>query len=176
MCVLACWLVLGWGAAWAADVVKIGVVDYQQVLDKSEIGKSVIAEIETQGKKMQSSLREKEEEWKQLKEELDRKASLLRPEAREEKQRELKIREIDLKSLQKRYTDELRALQGKLMGELQKEVVAVITEMAKKEGYMLVLEKMEAGVMYAPDAFVLTDRIIQALNAKQTKDRGGKKQ
>ena len=43
---------------FAADVLKIGVVDFQKVLTESESGKSVEAMMQKRGKEMESGLRD----------------------------------------------------------------------------------------------------------------------
>jgi outer membrane protein len=38
--------------------------------------------------------------------------------------------------------------------------------MGKKEGFLLIIEKREAGVMYSPNTIDLTDQLIQKYNAE----------
>ena len=47
------------GASSAADVAKIGVVDFQKILEVSNAGKTAQAEINKQGKQMETDLKDK---------------------------------------------------------------------------------------------------------------------
>ena len=58
------------------------------------------------------------------------------------------------------------------MGKLEKKLGEIVEEIGKKEGYMLIMERRVGGVMYAPSAIDITDRVIRRLNALGTKESG----
>jgi outer membrane protein len=70
--------------AQAADVAKIGVVDFQKIIDKSEPGQSAKTQINTRGKKMEEELKQKGSEIENLKKQLEREALVMSKEKREE--------------------------------------------------------------------------------------------
>ena len=47
---------------------------------------------------------------------------------------------------------------------MQKAVFEIVQKMGKKEGYLLILEKKNAGVMYNPESIDITDKIIMEYN------------
>ena len=47
--------------------------------------------------------------------------------------------------------------------------------MGKKEGFLVIFEKREAGVLYSPDTIDITDRLIQRYNAIFSKKAAKKK-
>jgi len=49
-----------------AEVAKIGVIDFQAIIDTSNAGKRSAAEMKTQGKDMEQTLKEKEAEVEEL--------------------------------------------------------------------------------------------------------------
>jgi outer membrane protein len=91
---------------------------------------------------------------------------------REEKEREAQIRFMDFKNLEKKYSSELQKLQGDSLVRIQKEVQAIADEIGKKEGYLLIIEKREAGVFYAPAAVDITEKLIQQYNTKAAPKTG----
>ena len=91
-------------------------------------------------------------------------------EKREEKEREIRIKLNDFKSLQKRYRTQLQNLEKKLVSALLKDVSTLVEEIGKKEGYLLILNN--TGVMYSPGSIDLTDRLINDLNARYAKKAG----
>ena len=78
------------GIAYGAEVPKIAVIDLQKVIDNSEAGKRSSEEIKSQGKKMESTLKDKGAEIEQLQTTLDQKALVLSDEARGEKEKDLR--------------------------------------------------------------------------------------
>ena len=88
-------------------------------------------------------------------------------EKREEKEREIRIKINDFKSLEKRYRAQLQNLEKKLVNALLKEVSALVEEIGKKEGYLLIINN--TGVMYSPGSINITDQLIKELNARYDK-------
>jgi len=155
--------------SYGAEVAKIGIVDFQRIIDTSNAGKRSAAEIKNQGKKMEQILQEKEAEVEELKKNLEQKALVMSQEAREEKERMFRIKANDLNSLKKRYLDTLKEMNLKLSNRIKADVFKIVEETGKRGGYLLILEKRVGGVLYAPNAIDVTDKIIEEYNAVDTK-------
>jgi outer membrane protein len=155
------------GSAVAADVAKIGVVDFQRLFENSDAGKQIKEQITTQGKKMESELKEKGAEIEEMRKRLEREALVMSKEMREEKERDFRIKVNDIKVLKKKYESELQELQQKLMGGLQKETLSIIEGIGKQEGYLIIMDKR--GVLYAPVSIDVTDEVIKQHNAMHAK-------
>jgi len=151
-------------SSYGADVAKIGIVDFERILKTSNAGKNATAEINNQGKKIEDDLKKKGEEIEAAKDKLEREALVMSREMREEREREIRIKIGDFKALQKRYVAEFKEQEKRLVGRIQEEVLTIIDEMGKQEGFLLILEKREAGVMYSPNTIDITDRLIQKYN------------
>lgn len=166
--------------AFGADVAKIGVVDFQRVLETSSAGKASQAEITKQGSAMEAELKKNQAELEEIKKRIEREALVMTREMREEKEREFRIRLNDFRALEQKFKKEINELNKRLVKRLQDDVFALVEEMGKKEGYLLVVEKTEGGVIYAPNAIDITDKLIQLYNARfaqktDRKDKGEKK-
>lgn len=159
MCIFA-------ASSYGADVAKIGVVDFQKILEKSDAGKVAAAEINKHGKEMEESLKQKGEEIEETKKKLERESLVMSKEMREEKEREIKISIMDFKSLKDKYMADFKQEEAKLVRNIQKEVLEIIEEMGKKEGFLVIFERREGGVLYSPDTIDITDRLIQQYNTK----------
>jgi outer membrane protein len=157
------------GPAFGAEVAKIGVIDFQRIIDESNAGKRSAVEIKSQGKKMEKILKEKETDVEKLRKTLEQKALVMSEEAREEKEREMRIRTNDLRSLRKRYLDTLKELNLKLSDRIRKDVFDLVEDVGRREGYLLILERRVGGVVYAPNAIDITDGVIQKYNALDAK-------
>ena len=162
------------GTGYGAEVAKIGIIDFQRIIDTSNAGKRSAAEIKKQGEKMETSLKERETEVEELKKNLEQKALVMSQEAREEKERAFRIKANDLTSLKKRYLDTLKDMNLKLSNVIKKDVFKIVEDVGKRGGYMLILEKRVGGVVYSPNAIDISDKVIEEYNAFDTK-RGKEK-
>jgi len=153
----------------AADVAKIGVIDFQKVLETSTAGKVIQSKLKAQNEKMTADLQSKGAEIEKISQRLERESMVMSKEMREEKEREQRIKVNDFKTLQKNYRSELQKLQVELMQQLQTDITTITQEIGKKEGYLLIMDKR--GVVYAPTSVDLTDKLIQAINKKSAEDK-----
>lgn len=151
----------------AADVAKIGLVDFQKVFEKSLAGKDAKAEINTQGKEMEANLKKKGAEIETLRKKLDKEAVLMDKGMRNDKEREFRIKVNDFKMLQKKYEGEIKNLQKSVLNRLKKDVLGIVEEIGKKEGYLMIMENV--GVVYAPSSMNITDQVIQKYDASYKK-------
>jgi outer membrane protein len=164
-------------SSYGADVAKIGVVDFQKILEKSDAGKKATIEINKRGKEMEEDLKKKGEEIDAKRKKMEREALVMSKDMREQKEREIRININDFKTLKTKYMNDFKQHEAKYVREIQKQVLEIVTEMGKKEGYLIIFEKREAGVLYSPDAIDITDQLIQKYNAKyaQTTSKKSKK-
>ncbi len=151
---------------YGADVAKIGIVDFQRILETSSAGKIAQAEINKQGKKMEADLKEHGAAIDAIKKKLEREALVMSKEMRQEREREIRIKINDIKTLQKKYMTDFKLQEQRLVNHIQKDIFKLVEDVAKKQGYLLILEKREGGVLYTPKTNDITDKIIQMYNAK----------
>ena len=168
--ILACALTFA-GSASAADVAKIGVVDFQQVIQESDAGKQVQERIQKQGREMEAELQDLGQQIENLQKQLSRDSMVMSKEKRQEKQREMEIKRYDFQSKKKEYENEFRQMQSELVGRMQEEILAIAEEIGKKEGYLLIVEKNAA--VYYPDSIEITDKVIKQYNQQFDGTIGG---
>ena len=163
-------LLLAGGPAFSADPVKIGVVDLQKILETSNSGKAAQMELKAQRDKMQADMKQRGNEIQEIESRMQREAMVMSKETREEKEREHRIKVSDFQALQRKYQSDLQEIERKLMGKLQTEITSLVSDIAKKDGYLLVISNI--GVIYSLPSTDLTERLIQELNAKSGKKAG----
>jgi outer membrane protein len=168
-------------SSYGADVAKIGVIDFQKILETSNSGKLARDKINEHGRKMEVDLKKKGEKIEESKKKLEREALVMSNEMRAEREREIRISINDFKSLQKKYMADFKEQEKELVTRIQKELLKIVAKMGKKEGFLLILEKRESGIIYSPDTIDISDRVIQEYNAvvaQKTvkKDKTNKKQ
>jgi len=148
----------------AADVAKIGVLDFQNILQNSSAGKYAQAEISKKGKQMESELAQKGAGIEEKKKQIEREALVMSKEMREEKQREIRIQINDLKAMQQRYTREFKEFENRLVQRIRKDVLKMVDEIGKSEGYLMIVERKTGEVIYTPTSVDITDAFIKKYN------------
>ncbi|MEW6673773.1 MAG: OmpH family outer membrane protein [Thermodesulfobacteriota bacterium] len=153
-------------SSYGADVAKIGVIDFQRILETSSAGKASQAEINKQGKAMEAELKKNQEDLEEIKKRLEREALVMTKDMREEKEREFRIKVNDFRALEQKFKKDISDLNKRLVKRMQDDVFDLVEEIGKKEGYLLVVEKTEGGVVYAPNTIDITDKLIQLYNTR----------
>ncbi|MCK5099503.1 MAG: OmpH family outer membrane protein [Desulfobacteraceae bacterium] len=155
--------------AFCADVAKIGVIDFQKILKESSAGKMTQKQINEKGAEFQKKLKTEKNQLDEMKKAFEREALVLSPEKQKEKQREFRIRVNDFKKMQDDFAREFKRLEVKLINKIQGEIFQIADDIGKDEGYLLILEKKAAGVVYHPSQLDITDKIIKKYNLKISK-------
>jgi len=161
--------------AEAADVAKIGVVDFQKILQNSSAGKYAQAEINKKGKQMESELAKKGAGIEERKKQIEKESLVMSKEMREEKQREIRIQINDLKVMQKRFTQEFKAFENRLVQRIRMDVLKTVDKIGKSEGYLMIVERKTGEVIYSPTSVDITDAFIQNYNKTFSVKTPGKK-
>lgn len=161
---LTLFLAVSWLATpcLAADVAKIGVVNIQKVLMTSSAGKLAKAQINKKAREMENNLTVKKEEIEKLKETLEREALVMDKETRGERERDIRIKINDIKSLKNKYENDLKKIEANVVKRIQADVRVIIQELGKKGGYLLII--FNNVVLYSPTSIDVTDELIQAYN------------
>ncbi len=153
--------------ALGADVAKIGVIDFQRFLGTSKAGQEAQAKFKDQGTKMETELKKKETEIKDLRDRLERETMVMTQEVREQKEREYRIKVSDFKALEKKSLGELKELENNLVSKIRDDLLALIEEIGKRDGYLLIIDKAVAH--YHPAKIDITDELIQIYNERGDK-------
>lgn len=156
------------GAAEAAGT-RIGYVDVQRVLVRSVAGVAAREQLERDKSAMQKDVDNRRTEVEKLREEIDKKGLVLAADARREKEETLQRRVRDLRRLAEDLEKELQKKEQAALQKILQEVTVVIEKMGKERGFLLVVEKRNAGVIYADPEADITDEVIKAYDLEKGK-------
>ena len=148
----------------SAAELKIGIVDFQQVVEQSQPGQKVEAELKQEGERLEAELEKDKKELEALKERIEREAAVMSREAREEKEIEFRVKARNLQEKEKRYRSEFVGKQRQEVDTLRKVVLEIAQDLGKQEGYTMVISKV--GVLYHDPAVDLTDKVVKRLNER----------
>lgn len=150
--------------AYVCAEVKIGVVNPQKILVETIRGKQVKDNLEKVSKAKQADIQKKESAIKNLEKELMSPA--LNQETRERKATDLQTLRVQLKRFVEDSQKEFQRSYQREMQTLYKEIMPVIQQIGKNEGYTIILDLSSAGVSYFDIAIDITDSVIKAYDAK----------
>ena len=158
-------------AAFGADVAKIGVINFEKILNESSAGKVSQKQLKSKWEELQKRLNDEKKAVEEFSLSIERESLVLSPEKKRAKQRELQDRVNELKRMNQDFTEEFRHLQNTRINEIQKEVFEIVSEMGKTQGFLLIMERKVGGVLYAPAQVDITDEVIKIYNAKAAKKK-----
>jgi len=154
---------LGSVAAFA-DEVKIGIVDMQKCIQMSESGKKAKSELESAFNKKKKELQEQEASLKKQQEEYQKKKSALSETAQREQERKLQEKFMKYQEVVQRSQAEIQKKEQEMSAPIIQNVRNRVSEIAKKKGFGIVLEKNDNIVIYSEDKFDITEEVMKSLN------------
>ena len=158
-------------AVWAqgGPALKIGYVDLQKALNKSEAGEKAKERIKGDAEKMEARLEKQKTEVEKLKEELEKKGLLLSGDERDSMARDYRQKLRDFERLYKDSQQEIELQDRTLTARLLDELHQIVQEIGEKDGYTLILEGNNTVVLYGAQTIDLTDLVIRLYNQKGSK-------
>ncbi len=156
-------------SVFCADASKIGIFDFQKVLTESSAGKIAQKLITEKGNDLQGKLKTEKDKLDEMNKAYEREKLVLSPEKQGEKEKDFRNRVNDFKKMQDDFTREFKQLEVQSLNKIQEDVVQIINELGKDEGYMLILEKKAGGVLYSLEKLDITDQVIKKYNSKAAK-------
>lgn len=145
--------------------VKIAVVDMQRAINETEDGRKAKAQLKKLFDARQKTLDKQQNDLKVLKESIEKQKSVLSREALAKKAEEYQKAFVELQGTYVEYQKELAAKEGELTQDIVARMQEILRRMGQREGYSLILERSESGVVFVPSNLDLTDQLIQRYNA-----------
>ncbi|HZZ86641.1 MAG TPA: OmpH family outer membrane protein [Anaeromyxobacteraceae bacterium] len=153
-------------AAPAAADVKIGFVDLQRALNEVEDGKIAKTQLKKEFDAKQKTLDEKQEDLKRMKADYDKQSVVMSDAAKKEKQGEFDRKFVDVQNTYVQLQKELSEREREMTRGIFEKMNAIIREMAEQEGFTMVFEKTDSGLIYAPPQYDLTNELVRKYNAR----------
>lgn len=151
-------------AAFSADAVKIGVIDFERIMKESSAGKMNQKALNTKGTELKNKLEKEKQQLDAISQSFEKEALVLSDEKKREKERDFRNQVEDFRIKQQDYANELKNLEIKMINDMQKAVYDIANELGKKEKYTIIIEKKNAGVIYIAEPVDVTDIVIKKYN------------
>lgn len=141
---------------------KIGYIDVQRVLARSAAGVAAREQLEKERAGIQKEMDGRRQELEKLRDEIEKKGPLLTADARRDKQEQFERKRRDAARAADDFQKELEKKEASLLQKVLQEVGGVIERLGKERNYYMIVEKRNAGVLYAATDADLTDEVIRA--------------
>ena len=162
-------ILLSWGL-WAqpvsaADIVKVGVMDQQAVMERSTAGKRALEEMKGYSTTRQKIINADDQELKDLEQSLQGSDSKSSDAAKQGKQEQFRAK---LEAYQRRLQDfnrEVQQKQREMVAEYSKKIAEAAQAVAQKNGYLAILDKGNEAVirvvLYYQPSLDVTDLVVK---------------
>jgi outer membrane protein len=158
-------------AARAAET-KIGFVDLRRAVSEIEEGKAAMAALKKDFEEKQKQLDAKQTELEGLRAEFEKQQAVLSEQVKQAKAAELDKRMGELRQLYMQLQQDLSAREQEGMKGLLDRMGGLVKEIADAEGFQMVLEKSDAGVVWAQPALDVTNELVRKYNSRYPKGGG----
>ena len=163
-----CW-VLTPAVAQAPPAARVGYVDLQRILARSQAGIQAREQLEKEKVTMQKQLDGHKTELDKLRDELEKKGQLLSADARRDKQDQLERKLRDAQRLAGDLEKELQKKEQNMGAKILRELEGIFTKVGKERGYAVLLERRQAGVVYGASEADVTEDVIKAFDDETRK-------
>lgn len=143
----------------------IGYVNLQKALNESEAGIKAKEFLRDESKKIDDSLTTKQEELKKLRDDLEKKGSVMTKEGKEAKEQELRTKGQDFQKIYMELNEQLGKKQQEKQEQIIGELYEIVDEVARKRGFTYVFER-SMGLLYAPPEGDITEDVIKTHNKR----------
>ena len=154
-------------AGLAQQQIKVGVVNSQEVLEKSAEGKRVMAQIQEKDKKNQDSLAKLDEEIRGLETRINTQRLTLTQEALINMSSDLEKKRTDRKRFAEDSLREMQAFTQRLFQRVQNELLPIIEQLGKDNGLDVIFDLARSGAIYFNPTINMTQEVITRYDASK---------
>jgi outer membrane protein len=152
---------------YAQQPMRIGVVNSQEVLEKSLEGKRVTSQLEAKNKTLQEDLARLDDKIRELETRLNTQRLTLSQEALANLMADLDKQRTERTRFVEDSRRELNDLTNRLFARLQTELRPIIAEVGKEKNLDLIFDVGGSGIIYFNPAVDLTPEVIQKYDASK---------
>jgi Skp family chaperone for outer membrane proteins len=146
---------------------KIGVLNSQDVLEKSSEGKKVIARLQEKDKQNQAAVAKLDETIRTLQTKLNTQRITLTEDAVMQLTSDLEKANTDRKRLAEDAYSGMQELQVRLFKKVQDELIPIVETLGKERGLDIIFDLAKSGAVYWNPAIDVTAEVIKRYDASK---------
>jgi outer membrane protein len=149
----------------AGEVIRVGVMDQQVVIERTKAGKLALEEVKGYSMTRQKIIQADEQELKDLEQSLQDPNVKLAEQVRQEKEEQLRGKMEAFQRRLQEFNREVQQKQREMVVEYAQKIAAAAQAVGQKEGYTAILDKGNEAliriVLYHQPALDVTDSVIK---------------
>ena len=149
----------------AARPLKIAIIDSDRVVAESTRGKAALEKLKTLQEAKVAEGRRLTQELADLRKRMEDGRLSLAPDKLEELRKQIQDRGIALERFQADAQRELEEERERALAGIERDILGVIDQVGKEQGYTLIFNKFRSGLVYAEDAVDISPIVIQRFDA-----------
>jgi len=146
---------------------KIGIINSNQVLEKSVEGKKIIARLQETDKKNQATVAALDDQIRTLQTKLSTQRLTLTEEASIQLQTELERKTTERKRVTEDVIASMDELRDRLFRKIQDELLPIVEAVGKEKGYDIIFDLLKSGAVYRNVAIEITEEVIKRYDASK---------
>ncbi len=154
-------------AGFAQESGKVGVVNSNEVIQKSTEGKVVMAQLQEKDKSNSSRISTMDEKIRELETKLNTQRLTLTQESILQLNSELERKRTERKRFAEDSLRELQELRFRLFSKVQDEVIPIIEGLGKERNLNIIFDLANSGAVYVNPTINLTEEVIKRYNASK---------
>ena len=147
-----------------AGGLKIGVFDANRVSEETDEGKRIAAKLSAFGDKKKAELGAKEKDITDLRKQLEEGGQSFSPEKQSQMQKDIQKKTLELQQAQEGARNEFQIEVSEAQNKFQEQLLRVINQFGRDEGFTLVIERSTGGVAFASESIDVTTAIVDRFN------------
>jgi len=149
----------------AQEASKLGMVNSQDILDKSVEGRRVLAQLQAADKKYTESITRLDDQIKQLQNRLSAQRLTLTAEAAAGIQTDIQKTQTQRQRMAEDAARAMEELQARALDQLQSEIMPIIEQLRKDKGLDIIFDLGKSGVAFMSPALDLTAEVLRRYDA-----------
>lgn len=145
---------------------KVAVIDVQRLLTDSAEGKQAMEQLKALGESKKQQIEGLQGDITELRNRLAEGRLSLSEERQDQLEKDLQTKLVDLRRVQEDANRELEQAQDKALGAIEAKVIPLIATIAEEQGYTMVFNKYQSGLLYATDSIDITDAVLTRFDAE----------
>jgi len=155
--------------AQGAEPLKFGYVDMQKALNTCEAGKEAKKAITEEVEKIQNAFVAKQKDVEKIKEDLERRGSVLSEPVRREKEKDYQTKLRDLQRIQRDSEEDIRRKDRELTERILRQMESITKKLGEERKYTVIFERNQPALIYISGVLDLTDEVIKMMDASSKK-------
>jgi len=151
----------------AAAQSKIAVIDVQRVVTESDPGKEALGKLKQLSDAKVEEGRALQQELASLQDQVQKQRFTLSEDKLAEMTQQIEDRGIALKRFEDDAQRELNSARQRTLGGLEQQIMPIINSVGEEQGFSLIFNKFQSGLVYADQALDITDDVIRRFNTAQ---------